>query len=363
MPFTPFHLGAALIVKPGFNRNFSVITFGIAQIAMDIEPGIGMLTGADVLHGPIHTIVGALVIACLVMLIAPSVCNYLQRRWNQEVIHYKQPWLVQSEALPKSALISGAFFGTLSHVVLDSLMHHDIQPLQPFSDANPLLGLISHDAVYQLCTIAGVLGIAVWLAMKWVDRFRQVDGINEAPKPILVAVPQGFWAHWVQELRFTWLWVFLISVIPSFLYGTGFFSVAVLAVAVLVVAPFLAIRQLIGKGSGTKGLRRLVVMVVIPALTIVYVVQVDKHIPDNSKPITAAIESFRLETGHYPDILEALTPKHLAKIPDLKFSLIQPQITYRVAGGKPYLAIPSAAGDYFAKYEYDFETKSWKHYD
>jgi hypothetical protein len=56
MPFTPFHMGAALIVKPGLNRNISVITFGLAQVAMDIEPGIGMLTGADVLHGPTHTL-------------------------------------------------------------------------------------------------------------------------------------------------------------------------------------------------------------------------------------------------------------------------------------------------------------------
>ena len=172
LPFTPFHMGAALIVKPGLNRNFSIITFGMAQIAMDLEPGIGMLTGADVLHGPTHTILGALVIACLVMLIAPSVCNFLQNRWNKEVIHYKQLWLVQSEALPKSAVISGAFFGTLSHVALDSLMHHDMHPLMPFSKANPLLGLVSHDGVYQLCAIAGVLGAVIWLAMKWVGRSR-----------------------------------------------------------------------------------------------------------------------------------------------------------------------------------------------
>jgi LexA-binding, inner membrane-associated putative hydrolase len=172
LPFTPFHMGAALIVKPGLNRNFSVITFGLAQVAMDIEPGIGMLTGADVLHGPTHTILGALVIAYLVMLIAPSVCNYLQNRWNKEVIHYKLPWLVQSAALPKSAVIFGAFFGTLSHVALDSLMHHDIQPLMPFSKANPLLGLIAHDKVYQLCAIAGVLGAVIWLVMKWVGRSR-----------------------------------------------------------------------------------------------------------------------------------------------------------------------------------------------
>ena len=104
------------------------------------------------------------------------------------------------------------------------------------------------------------------------------------------------------------------------------------------------------------------VLVAVPALTLVYVFHVDKRIPNNAKSITAALESFWAETGHYPDTLEALSPKHLTNIPYLKFSLIQPQITFRVTDGKPYLAIPSAAGDAFAKYGYDFESKSWKHY-
>lgn len=103
------------------------------------------------------------------------------------------------------------------------------------------------------------------------------------------------------------------------------------------------------------------VLVAVPALTLVYVFHVDKQIPDNAKLITAALESFWAETGHYPDTLEALIPKHIAKITDVRFSLIQPQITYRVTDGQPYLAIPSAKGDAFAKYEYDFESRSWKH--
>ena len=166
-------MGAALIVKPGLNRNISGITFGIAQIAMDIEPGVGMLTGAAVLHGPTHTILGALVIACLVMLIAPSICNYLLRRWNKEVTHHRLPWLAQPET-SRTAVTVGAFFGTLSHVALDSLMHHDIHPLAPFSQVNPLMGLVSHDGVYQLCAIAGVLGAVAWVAMQWFGRHTQV---------------------------------------------------------------------------------------------------------------------------------------------------------------------------------------------
>ena len=163
-------MGAALIVKPALNRNFSVITFGIAQVAMDIEPSVGLMTGADVLHGPTHTILGALVIACFVMLIAPSICSHMLAKWNKEVIHYKWPLLVKSEAVPKTAVIVGAIFGTFSHVALDSLMHHDIHPLSPFSQANPFTGLITDNGMYQACTIAGVLGIAAWLVIQWAGR-------------------------------------------------------------------------------------------------------------------------------------------------------------------------------------------------
>lgn len=172
MPFTPFHMGAALVVKPGLNKHFSLITFGIAQIAMDIEPGIGMLTGAEVLHGPSHTFVASLVIAVLVMLVAPGICNFIVRRWNKEVTDYRMPWLVEAVPVSRVAVIVGAFFGTFSHVLLDSLMHYDIRPFSPFADANPFLGLMTHDLVYQFCAIAGVLGGIAWFAMKWINRDR-----------------------------------------------------------------------------------------------------------------------------------------------------------------------------------------------
>jgi len=176
LPFTPFHMGAALLVKPALDRRFSVISFGIAQVAMDIEPGIRMALGTDVFHGPTHTIFGALIMALLMMLIAPRICNYLLAKWNKEVIYYKQPWLVYSGAVSRIAVIGGAFFGTLSHVLLGSLMHHDIHPLNPFSQANPLMGLVTHDGVYQACTIAGVLGVAGWLSIGWVGHARQTKG-------------------------------------------------------------------------------------------------------------------------------------------------------------------------------------------
>ena len=171
-------MGAAFIVKPALNRRFSLITFGIAQVAMDVEPGIRMVLGTEALHGPTHTILGALVIAFLVMLIAPSICNHLLAKWNKEVIYYKRPWLVHLGPVSKTAVIMGACFGTLSHVILDSLMHHDIHPLSPFSQTNPFMGLLTHDGLYQACTIAGVLGITAWLVSQRAGRTPKAKGEN-----------------------------------------------------------------------------------------------------------------------------------------------------------------------------------------
>lgn len=41
VPFTPFHMSAALLVKSAPRSRFSIIGFGLAQIAIDIKPGIG----------------------------------------------------------------------------------------------------------------------------------------------------------------------------------------------------------------------------------------------------------------------------------------------------------------------------------
>lgn len=166
-------MGAALIVKPAGRKYFSVLTFGIAQVAMDIEPGIGMALGWDVLHGPSHTILGALGIACLVAWIAPWLCNPILRRYNREVLHHGLPWLQEPHSVQRTAVLAGAFFGTLSHLLLDSLMHHDIHPMSPFSDANPLRGFVSYDGVYQLCVVLGLLGVVLWIGVKWITRLKQ----------------------------------------------------------------------------------------------------------------------------------------------------------------------------------------------
>jgi membrane-bound metal-dependent hydrolase YbcI (DUF457 family) len=91
-------------------------------------------------------------------------------RWNQELRFHKLAWLVETETVNRVALAAGALYGTFSHLILDSLMHDDIHPLAPFSQANPLLHIVSHDDVYVICTVFGFIGLGVWPALKWRNR-------------------------------------------------------------------------------------------------------------------------------------------------------------------------------------------------
>lgn len=360
MPFTPFHMGAILVVKPNLDHRISLIAFGLAQVAMDLEPGIRMLVGADdVLHGISHTILGAVIIGSAVVLAAPLVRLLILRRWNKEAMHYKQQWLVQSEVVPIGPVVAGALFGTLSHVALDSLIHHDIQPLFPFSRANPMLGLLSHDNVYLLCSVAAALGTIAWVIVRWCSRRTLADGI---PAHHPVNTPPRFWKAWGWDLRSTWVWTLLFAVMPGVFYGAAIFSVLGLVAALLFGVPSVMWRISKKRGSAQENLGRLLIAVLIPVVMLAYVFTIDKEIPKNATPIVKAIESFHADAGHYPTTLEALGPKYLAEIPNVRATVFQPSITYHATDGKPYLSIRSASGDAFAVHEYDFSGKGWVHY-
>ncbi|HZW25858.1 MAG TPA: DUF4184 family protein [Gallionella sp.] len=176
MPFTPFHMGPGLAIKAVAGRHFSVLTFGIAQVAMDIEPVVGMIRGSEVLHGPTHTYLAACVIALFVAAFAPLICRPILHRWNQELTFLRLDWLASPESWSTIPVMTGAFIGTLSHVALDSIMHSDITPLAPFSNANGLLDVISTGALHQWCIGTGVSGILVWLAIGWRTRRPRREG-------------------------------------------------------------------------------------------------------------------------------------------------------------------------------------------
>ena len=58
-----------------------------------------------------------------------------------------------------------AFIGTFSHVLLDSIMHADVQPFFPINTDNALLGLITIEALHKVCLYSGLAGGTVYFAL------------------------------------------------------------------------------------------------------------------------------------------------------------------------------------------------------
>ena len=161
MPFTPFHMGPGAAIKAVSGKYFSLMVFGFAQVAIDIEPLVGILRGDVVLHGFTHTYLGAILIGIFSVFIGKPFCQWLLRIWNYLFKSKYFQWLRLTPIISWFAAVTGAFIGTFSHVFLDSMMHADMHPFAPFSTANDVLFLMPVGWVYLLCVFLGVFGIMI----------------------------------------------------------------------------------------------------------------------------------------------------------------------------------------------------------
>lgn len=159
MPFTPIHMGPGLLVKALLQGSFSLMVFGWAQIIMDIQPLIVLLTGVGHLHGFSHSYLGATAIGIGSALTGKYAAEFTLRR-SGRICFLPISWPV--------AFVS-ALIGSYSHVLLDGIMHADLEPFAPFSRDNPFLGFISIDALHQFCLASGLLGVGLYFAVfRWI---------------------------------------------------------------------------------------------------------------------------------------------------------------------------------------------------
>lgn len=157
-----------------------------------------------------------------------------------------------------------------------------------------------------------------------------------------------------RKLGFTWFSAFILCVLPCLIWGTAFFSAAVFLVSMLIGLPALLLAS-----DSHKVWRRLRIWLGMSFITVFLMYAVDERLQERAAPIATAIEAFKAEAGHYPESLDMLVPKLLSENPTLRYSLIQPHITYGLRERKPYLRIPTVSGDPFSSIEYDFDEKVW----
>ena len=150
---------------------FSLLVFGFSQVLIDLEPLIRMLRGDEILHGPSHTYAGAVVIGAVAMVLGKPLFGWLMRDWNET----RKPWPFKHWQFPDhlswTAAASGAFVGTFSHIVLDSVMHADIHPWAPLSEANGLYLLMPLEWLHLFCLAAGVFAMMGFILLALWHKF------------------------------------------------------------------------------------------------------------------------------------------------------------------------------------------------
>lgn len=162
MPFTPLHLGPGLVLKSALGRHFSLLRFAGAQVVMDIEPLIRLWQGDGQVHGMTHSYLLALPLAAL---------TYWLLGLGWRLLGWLQPylsgggWLRQLAINPPSPCcrLCSVLLGTQSHVLLDSIMHADLQPWRPFSEHNAAYGWLSIDELTFGCLVCALLGLMIML--------------------------------------------------------------------------------------------------------------------------------------------------------------------------------------------------------
>lgn len=163
MPITPFHFGPGAAIKAVAPRHFSLSTFVLTQVLIDMESLYNIVYSNWPVHAFFHTYVGVTLAAVVAMLTGRFVLDALLRALNPSIkLDSESPPVPIPCAISWRSAAGGAFIGAYSHVFLDSIMHPDIEPLSPFSSANALYHVVSVPMLHVLCFVAGLIG-GIWL--------------------------------------------------------------------------------------------------------------------------------------------------------------------------------------------------------
>lgn len=136
MPITPLHLAAALPIKKVAKEKFSLWGFIVVNVLIDLEPITAYLLDLEkhalAMHGGLHTVIGALIVAGVVSLF----------RW-------RLGWLL------------GALNGGVTHIVMDATVHSEMKLFVPLVAGNPLyIGWM--EPLSLLCLL-----VVIWYGVPW----------------------------------------------------------------------------------------------------------------------------------------------------------------------------------------------------
>ena len=136
-----------------------------------------MVQGSWPVHRFLHSYLGATVVAVVTVLLGRPLLGLVIRGWNRSLAGRFRCGLQLHPNVPLAAIVSGAVLGSYSHVFLDSIVHADMTPFEPWHGGNPLLHVMSAKTVTLLCAGMGLSGVTV-LLLAAVRRRRRTGNVR-----------------------------------------------------------------------------------------------------------------------------------------------------------------------------------------
>ncbi len=169
MPFTPFHLGPALVLGLPLRSVVHAPTFILANVIVDIEPLAVLLFNLNYpLHGYLHMFVIAIPFGIAIGYIMFLVERYFRSFYRALLLE------TERDLRLRSYLVAGAW-GCGLHVLLDAPLYSDIRPFYPLS-INPLYKPYIAMDIYIICSWLMVLGAAYYLGLVGLALYKKISG-------------------------------------------------------------------------------------------------------------------------------------------------------------------------------------------
>ena len=156
MPFTPFHLGPALVIGIIFIYYLDFPTILVASVILDLEPFLVILLRSNYpLHGFFHSFLGGTVIILPLTLIMFKIRPTLDPITN----FFK---IKQEPSFAK--ILVASIIGIYLHLLLDAPLYSDMQPFFPLT-FNPFLNTsgLAVNTIYIFCGYCFLIAVILYV--------------------------------------------------------------------------------------------------------------------------------------------------------------------------------------------------------
>ncbi len=163
MPFTPFHLGPALVIGIIFIYYLDFPTLLGASVILDIEPFLVLLLDLNYsLHGFFHSFLGGTLI-----ILPLSIIMFKIRPYLNPIMDYLK--IKQKSSFPN--ILTASIIGIYLHLLLDAPLYSDMQPFFPLN-FNPFINASGTPEIiiYLFCACCFLVAISLYfihLAVKF----------------------------------------------------------------------------------------------------------------------------------------------------------------------------------------------------